>query len=239
MLFRQLATTARTALLALALACSLTGCIGGPIAQQVASSLLMRAADKATSDAYDSYLIKGPSGSIPSSNTAAVIPGHSSAHTAAIAQQPQLDEYWAAFLNAGFTEIKPTEEPLPETTSASTHSPSQSNTIATSELVAVETWNLLLGEEKQVILEQARLRGNDLPPMQEWSSWQVAVGASRTTPQSPVTFLVPPDLGRIGSGQELLVEISLQGDLNIARYRMQSNRALAQAAGQPSSSSQP
>lgn len=225
---RHIAGIACTALLSLMLA----GCMGGPIAQQVASSLLMRAADQATSNAYDAYLLKDPSTSSPGheSSMTAAIPGHGGA-SRAVSQTPQLDEYWSAFLNAGFTEIKPSAEPLPEHTTGAPKDEGQAMTA--SDLVVVEVWSMLVGEEKAAVLEQARLRGNDISHLQDFAQWQMAVGASIASPQSPVTFLVPPELGRISSGQELLVEISGQNDLNIARYLMQPQRAFKQASGQP------
>ena len=210
------------------LAASLAGCMGGPIAQQVASSLLMRAADQATSDAYDAYLSGKAQPPSPSTNVA-VIPGHGSvASPTSSSPAPQMNEYWAAFLNTGFTEIKPTAEPLPEQTSSVVEDSKQA--LSSSALVTVEVWSLLLGEEKTVVLEKARLRGNDLASLQALPQWQVAVGAAATAPQSPLTFLVPPELGRINSGQTLLVEISEHGDLNIARYRLEPQRAFQQAA---------
>lgn len=229
----QMLTSLRNAILACVLACSLSACMGGPIAQQVASSLLMRAADKATSDAYEAHLLRDPRIMSPSPPMATVsIPGHSSSDSPS-AQTPQFDEYWAAFLNAGFTEIKPSTEPLPEA-AASNAFPDNTQAATASHLVAIEVWNVVLGEEKTAVLEQARLRGNDLSQMQELPHWQMAVGATHDAPQAPVTFLIPPELGRVSSGQELVVEISEQSDLHIARYRMQSQRAFKQAAGHPS-----
>ncbi|MFL9610615.1 hypothetical protein ACKF11_11080 [Methylobacillus sp. Pita2] len=226
---RHIASIACTALLSFMLA----GCMGGPIAQQVASSLLMRAADQATSNAYDAYLLKDPSTSSPGheSSTTATIPGHGGAIHVAPSSQSQIDEYWIAFLNAGFTEIKPSAEPLPE--HAASASKDESHAMTASELVAIEVWSTLVGEEKTAVLERARLLGNDLPQIQELAQWQMAVGASIASPQSPITFLVPPELGRISSGQELLVEISGQNDLNIARYLMQPQHAFQQASGHP------
>ena len=230
----QILTSLRNVISACLLACSLSACMGGPIAQQVASSLLMRAADKVTSDVYEAHLLRDPQTMAPSSlpTATASIPGHGNSDTSS-AQAPQFDEYWSAFLNAGFTEIKPSTEPLPEAAASDAmHDNAQS--VTTSHLIAIEVWSLVLGEEKTAVLEQARLRGNDLSQIQELPHWQMAVGAAPDAPQAPVTFLIPPELGRVSSGQELGVEISGQGDLHIARYRMQSQRAFKQAAGQPS-----
>ncbi|MPS48789.1 hypothetical protein [Methylobacillus sp.] len=208
----------------------LAGCMGGPIVQQIASSVLMRVADKATSNAYEAYLLRDPSFTTPrhDSSTTATIPGHIGTSAVTSPPPPQLDAYWSAFLNAGFTEIKPTSEPLPA--HASDIPTGNGDTMTTSELVVVEVWSMLLGEEKAAILEQARLRGNDISHLQHSAQWQMAVGASIASPQSPITFLIPPELGRIRSGQELLVEISGQDDLNVARYLIQPPRGFQQAS---------
>ncbi len=210
------------------LACSLTGCVGGPIAQQVASSLLMRAADKVTSDAYDNYLLND-TGNSSSATSANLIPGHGNTYATASSATPQMDEYWAAFLNTGFTEIKPSAEPLPA--HASNTAEINNHAISASALVTVEVWNLLLGEEKTTVLEKARLRGNDISQLEALAQWQVAIGALASSPQSTVTILIPPEFGRINSGQELLVEVSEHSDLHIARYRLEPQRAFKQASG--------
>jgi len=86
-------------------------------------------------------------------------------------------------------------------------------------LVRVEVWNMLIGEEKFSVLEQAYTRGNaELPPRQDWERLYVATGAVAGTDGQPIIFLVPPHLGKLQSGQETIVELSHAGDLNIARY---------------------
>ncbi|MDO9366715.1 MAG: hypothetical protein Q7T58_10360 [Methylotenera sp.] len=48
-----------------------------------------------------------------------------------------------------------------------------------SKLVSVEVWNLLIGDEKQSVFEKAKLQGSTIiPPKEEWSQWQIAVGAA-------------------------------------------------------------
>lgn len=132
------------------------------------------------------------------------------------------DDYQMAFLRLGFETIQPQVEPLPQT-------PSEIETpiqyMQESKLVSVEVWNLLIGDEKQSVFEKARLQGStNIPPHQEWSQWQIAVGATENNApnnkQQPITFLVPPNIGKMRSGTKAMVELSSAGELNIARYSL-------------------
>ncbi|HEU4709328.1 MAG TPA: hypothetical protein VFS17_08450 [Methylophilaceae bacterium] len=177
----------------------LCGCVGGPLAQQLASSLLMHAADKAVASSIESNL---------------------QAQEEAERNKPLADklpdEYWAAFVTSGFSQVTPIEQPLPSKTASTTEKPlsPQAN-----QLVRVELWNLMLGEEKQSILEKARLMGaSSVPPRDQWAKWKVATGASAQAKDKPLVFLIPPDFGSVSSGQQAVVELKGQGELNIARY---------------------
>ena len=88
-----------------------------------------------------------------------------------------------------------------------------------------------MGEEKQNILEKARIQGvTNIPPDSEWKKWQIAVGGEnkKTTTKlsrqdgnnktQPITFLIPPEIGKMFSGEIALVELSSVGELNVARY---------------------
>jgi len=180
---------------------TLGGCMGGPIAQQLASSIIMRAADKAVSNSIENSL---------------------RAQEEAERQKPLPDklpdEYWAAFLTAGFAEMAPIEEPLPQL--AVQASPTPSTQVATeSRLVRVELWNVMLGDEKQSVLEKARLMGSTtLPPKTEWPRWKVATGAIANQQEKPLVFLIPPDFGKVSSGQHAVVEMTGLGELHVARY---------------------
>ncbi|MCB5184559.1 hypothetical protein LG201_05010 [Methylobacillus gramineus] len=217
----------------LASAC-LSGCMGGPIIQQVASSLLMRAADQATSDAYEAHLLQSPYQQQIARNpqeATASIPGHASASKPSAEQQPQFNQYWSDFLNTGFTPITAVEESLP----AADHPQIASNTeqpidsLAANQLLNIEIWNTVIGEEKLVLLEQARLKGSKLPAKEEWTNWQLALGAAKQNQQNPVIFLIPPDFGRMTSGQEVIVEIAANGELSMARYQLQPATNIRQA----------
>ena len=181
---------------------TLGGCMGGPIAQQLASSIIMRAADKAVSNSIENSL---------------------RAQEEAERQKPLPDklpdEYWAAFLTAGFAEMAPIEEPLPQLAVQASPTPS-TQVVTESRLVRVELWNVMLGDEKQSVLEKARLMGSTtLPPKTEWPRWKVAIGAIANHQQEkPLVFLIPPDFGKVSSGQHAVVEMTGLGELHVARY---------------------
>jgi hypothetical protein len=184
------------------LACCLTGCLGGTVAQQIARSVLMQGADKATAAALDAHdrNEKIAAQKLPLKDTAP-------------------DPYKIAFLNSGFEKVTIQVEPLPAS-SIEEEKPNQ--TIQEAQLVQVEVWNLLVGDEKQRILEKARIQGSaEIPPKDQWQLWQIAIGAADNKQSSnkyPITFLIPPEIGKMHSGEKVLVEISNIGELNIARY---------------------
>lgn len=178
----------------------LGGCMGGPIAQQLASSIIMRAADKAVANSIDNN-IRAQEEAERNKPLPDKIP----------------DEYWAAFLTAGFSEANPVVEPLPQKTEPTVQPMPLS--AQSSQLVRVELWNVMLGEEKLSVLEKARLMGaTTLPPKDQWSKWKVATGAVANGEAEPLVFLIPPEFGRVSSGQHAVVEITGLGELHVARY---------------------
>lgn len=181
----------------------LTGCFGGTVAQQVARSLFTQGADQATAAAVDAY-----------------DRNQKLAAKYMIPKNTQFDDYQIAFLRSGFEEIKPQVEALPQ--AAVQPDPAQ-KPLHVSKLVNVEVWSLLVGDEKQRMLEKARLQGSELiPPREEWPRWHVAVGATEQNKASlhseTITFLIPPDLGKMHAGARALVELPDNGGLSIARY---------------------
>lgn len=181
---------------------TLAGCMGGPIAQQIASSLIVRAADKVVSNSIESNL---------------------RAQEEAERNKPLPDKvpdkYWAAFLTAGFSEVTAIEEPLPQQIEETLPQQLPTPALTTSRLVRVELWNVMLGEEKQSVLEKARLMGaTALPPKDEWSKWKVATGTIANSEEKQLLFLIPPEFGRVSSGQHAVVEMTGLGELHVARY---------------------
>lgn len=185
------------------LAAALSGCFGGSVAQQLVSSILMQGADKATAAAMDAQ--ERNDKKIES--------------TARLKDSPP-DEIHMALLHSGFESIQPQIEALPV---VETEVETPIKIMQESRLVNVEVWNLLIGDEKKLMLEKARLQGSTLiPPVEEWSHWQIAVGATDghlvNSKQQAITFLIPPDMGKMRTGNKAMVELSSAGELNIARY---------------------
>lgn len=205
MLPHCLKTTAARLALALIVSFSISGCIGGPIAQQIASSLASSVASQATSDAYDAQLIK-----------------EAKADRDREINSRQPDKYWAAFVTSGFNKIEPVQEIVPDTikTQFSETAP-RTNKIQGNQLAEVELWNLLIGDEKKEVLQKARMLGaTNLPPQDEWTNWQIGTGAINGDSKQPIVFLIPPNFGRLRSGEHTVVEIAGAGELNIARYQI-------------------
>lgn len=183
----------------------LSGCFGGTVAQQLARSLFLHGADKATAAAVDAYELKEK---------------HAAQYL--VPKNTEMDDYQIAFLRSGFEVIQPQIETLPQ--KIEQHETS-SQELQISKLVNVEVWSLLIGDEKQSLLEKSRLQGSQLiPPKEEWSIWHVAIGASNDVKSSnnaePILFLIPPDIGKMRSGSKALVEMPNHGELSIARYAL-------------------
>ena len=185
------------------LASALCGCLGGSIAQQLVQSVLIRGADKATAAALDANEEKQKLAAqkMPLKNT-------------------NPDKYDIAFLNSGFQEVTAKIEPLPQT--PLNQEPSM-QLMQESKLVQVEVWNLLIGDEKQHVLENAKKQGlSEVPPENEWQGSQIAVGATsrdtKSSKQEVITFLIPAEIGKLHSGSKALVELSAVGQLSVARY---------------------
>lgn len=181
---------------------SLCGCVGGPIAQQIASSIISQTADNYISNKYDEYLL----------NKAKERPN-------VVLKDSEPDRYWAAFVTSGFLPAPQQENMLNGQTTAAQNPDSASFQAESSHLVRVEVWNVLLGEEKISVLQRAQTLGStSLPKPDEWAQWQVATGALESDNKKTITFLIPPDFGKFVSGERAYVEISDVGGLHIARY---------------------
>ena len=202
--------------------CVLSGCLGGSIAQQIVSSIATRVADRAVANAMD--VQDGPSNR-KSDNSAYNPYANSTANSNAsvkntAVQNTPPDPYQIAFVNAAFEPVKATSEPLSDSR------PEQAEAVETriaitegNQLVRVELFNLLIGEEKNAVYEKARLLGaTSLPQKREWQRWSVGTGLCQSD-KKVITFLIPPEFGKLPSGTLTLVELAAPGDLNIARYK--------------------
>jgi hypothetical protein len=185
------------------LASALSGCFGGTIAQQLVQSILLHGADKATAAALDANEAKQKLAEqkMPLKNTTP-------------------DKFDIAFVNSSFQEVTAQVEPLPQTPVDEEKS---MQLMQETKLVQVEVWSLLIGDEKQHILEDAKKQGStELPPENEWQQSQIAVGAAtnntKANKQQVITFLIPAEMGKLHSGSKALVEIPSAGQLSVARY---------------------
>jgi hypothetical protein len=222
--------------------CLLSGCLGGTVAQQIARSIATSVADKAVARAMDVdedqlYSNRDPFISAQTESPkapVAILPG-----TAANGIKPQttkpaeveVDDYTYAMATFGFAPVKATSEPLPEQKPDEIEAPIQ--VMQGNQLVQVELFNLLIGEEKNVVYEKARLLGaNNLPQKREWQSWGVGTGTIKTgrgKDGKVITFLIPPEFGKLPSGAVAVVELANPGDLNIARYKAKEDKVAFKA----------
>ncbi len=141
-------------------------------------------------------------------------------------QEAQANPYNIAIANTAFEQVKPEEikpiaEPLP---AQAADAENAIEVIQSNQLVAVELFNLLIGEEKNAVYEHARLMGcASLPQKREWQHWRVATGTIKSNQHWPdkklITFLIPPEFGRLPSGAVTMVELASPGELNVARYK--------------------
>jgi len=183
----------------------LTGCFGGTVAQQLARSIFIHGTDKATAAAIDAHERQ-----------------EKLAAQYMVLKHKELDAYQLTFLRSGFKVIQPQVETLPQATEQAETAVQE---LQASKLVSVEVWSLLIGDEKQKLLEKASLQGSQLiPPREEWPTWHVAIGAADEIKTGNrhelITFLIPPDLGKMHSGARAMVELPHNGELSIARYTL-------------------
>ena len=182
---------------------TLSGCAGGPIAKQIASSMGTRVADNVTASIVETQERKD----------------EEARHNIVLKDTPP-DPYWIAFITSGFSPVTPIAEPLPADVQAN-QSSETTPAAQVSRLVQVELWNILTNEEKLAVLERSsQLGATDLPPKSEWPQWKMATGGLENQKGTTIFFLIPPDFGRINSGDKAVVEISSLGGLHFARYRL-------------------
>ncbi len=177
--------------------CLLSGCLGGTLAQQIARSIATSIADKATANALD---VNEDKAFKPQQNTKLEDRGP--------------DARWMALATTRFN----TAAPRPKLLTATVPKEVPIQILQANSLVRVQLYNLLIGEEKNIVFEKARALGSlNLPEKREWPSWHVATGVIEKE-NTPITFLIPPVFGKLSSGTFTMVELANPGELNIARY---------------------
>ncbi|MBC7755703.1 MAG: hypothetical protein H7Z20_03500 [Bdellovibrio sp.] len=135
------------------------------------------------------------------------------------------DRYQNAIINMAFAPAKPAQELILDQALPLQSEETQSRIAITegNPLVRVELFNLLIGDEKNAVFEKARLLGAiSLPKKREWQHWGVGTGAFKQEGQNDkkiITFLIPPEFGKLPSGSITMVELASPGELNVARYK--------------------
>jgi hypothetical protein len=216
----------------------LSGCLGGTVAQQIARSIATSVADKAVArsmgveEEQDYTDAQYAAAEKLSTENAAVQRGftqnNSSPEISPASRQRSLqlqetepDELSYMLATASFLPVKAIAEPLPTDV---IEQEAKVEVIQSNQLVRVELYNLLIGAEKNAIYEEARLVGaTNLPQKNAWKLWQVGVGEIEHS-KKMITFLIPPEFGKLPSGAITTVEIAGPGELSIARYEPENLR---------------
>jgi hypothetical protein len=216
--------------------CLLSGCVGGTVAQQLVRTIATSVVDKSMARAMDvdenedyTEAQYNAAEKLSSENNAvqrSLLQGSATQNTqqntpsTAKLTVTEVDDYTYAMATFSFEPVKAVAEPLPEEAEPVEE---RIAIVQGNQLVRVELFNLLIGEEKNAIYENARLLGaTTLPSKREWKSWNVGVGAVKTASpkdKKMITFLIPPEFGKLPSGAAAMVELADQGELNVARYK--------------------
>lgn len=185
--------------IALFAAVLLSGCMGGSIARQVASSIAMQIADRAVGHALDEPQVQ------------------EQGQTNRLLMRSGLDPYQEAFLKAQLmVPTAPVAPPLPKT------DPAESAVPMVTPLTTVEIWGMVIGEEKQSMLENMRELGiASLPPEHAWDQWQLAEGGVPEMSDRALLILVPPELGKMRSGDHAVIELGMANGLYVAKGRLE------------------
>jgi hypothetical protein len=232
--FRYIARNLAKLIALLAALSLLSGCLGGTVAQQIVRSIATSVVDKSLARAMDveegdeySQSQYAAADKLSTENNAMqrnfmqatgsptnVSPQNNAKQTVQL-QEAEPDDLTYMLATASFQPVRPISEPLPTEV---TEPEVPANIVRANQLVRVELFNLLIGAEKNAVYEEARLIGaSGLPQKHEWQLWQVGVGAIEHT-NKMITFLIPPEFGKLPSGSKAMVELASPGELNIARY---------------------
>lgn len=185
-------------------AAAMSGCMGGSIARQIASSIAMQVADKAVGQALD--------------QPDPLQQQQGSTNQLLVNNSIGLDPYQEAFLRAEL--VVPTPPP-PKPAAPPQPDPAESASAQVTQLATVEIWSLLLGDEKRSMLENIRQLGiMQLPPEQNWDQWQLAEGGLAGDSGRPLLILVPPELGKLRSGNHAVIELGEANGLYVAKDRL-------------------
>ncbi|MFV1921449.1 MAG: hypothetical protein ACMZ63_02410 [Methylotenera sp.] len=174
----------------------LTGCLGGTMAQQIARSIATSVADNAIANAMD---VNEDTQAKPKQSIA-------------------LEDRQASDLALVISRTSFKKAEIQSQNNALEANEKETHIMRSSALVHVKVFNIVIGKEKNTYFEHAKLAGAlNLPQQEEWHLWQVATGEIIHV-KTPITFIVPPNLGKPISGTTTIVELANIGGINIARY---------------------
>lgn len=192
---------------ALALVLPLAGCVGGPIARQIVSSIATQAADNVVGQAVEQQE-KAEAQQQTSGKTNQLL----------VNSNFGLDPDQEAFLRAQLyvpPQVTPTPDPPRKPDPGANAIP------LVSRLATVEIWSMVIGPEKQAMLENMREIGMAaVPPEKEWQQWQLAEGGLPSENDHPLLILIPPQLGKMKSGDRAVIELGTNNGLYVARDRL-------------------
>lgn len=183
----------------------LTGCMGGSIARQVAQSVAMQVADNAVGRAV-----------------AQSEPTQQQTKTNQLLMSHGVDPYQDAFLRAQLRTptVLPQQDLSAATEETPVEKPAADAQPKVTQLATLEIWGVVIGDEKQSMLEMLRDMGIvALPPEKQWDQWQLAEGGHPGA-ERPMLILVPPEVGKVRSGDFAVVESGLADGFYLARDRI-------------------
>jgi hypothetical protein len=176
--------------------CLLSGCLGGSIAQQIARSIATSIADKTIANSMDVNESDGP---VQRKSTT-------------LANRPPSDLSLALM----YTSFREAPTQTEDTIAQEIEKPMEM--IKTNPLVRAKVFNIIIGQEREMVLDNARKIGAlNLPEHQPEENWYVVMGEIENN-KTPITFVVAHSLGKPISGSIVIVELANIGELNIARY---------------------
>jgi hypothetical protein len=191
--------------------------MGGTIVQQLASSAAMQAAD-----AMVEKIDPSPTSTNRQGNDLLGSGGRDITQeilfdgkvTFPDLPQPTPRDPLAGLLPAPEIAEQPPEPPPPPAISTTAEA-------ATTPLATVEIWGLVVGNEKEAMLKNLSQLGiGMLPPRNVWDQWQLVEGGIPQADRRPLLILVPPELGKLRSGDKAVIETSSANGIYLARDRL-------------------
>ncbi len=184
--------------------CLLSGCLGGSIAQQIARSIATSIADKTIANSMG---VNESDEQVQRKSTT-------------LSNRPPSDLSLALM----YTSFREAPTQTEDTIAQEIEKPMEM--IKTNPLVRAKVFNIILGQEREVLLDKARrIDALNVPDQEVEADWHVVMGEIENN-KTPITFVVSPRLGKPICGSIAIVELANAGDLNIARYTLGESKKL-------------